>query len=586
MVSSPDSSTHLVEQTPANLAIQPATLPSWTPVPILPSWTPVPILPSWTPMPILPSSEAESSEDELNTFASPPKKIKASPKKHSSRPVASQTRRRLFDGVEVLVPSPRSPPLRRLTFTSLPKEKFLGVIINTSHLPQNLENVSLNNHSVPPSSSVSGPSSSGLESSTSLTSQNSAKPPSSASLASNSESTAGNVSLGGTNSLLAALNQTFEHHSTHPSSFHFNHASTVPSKILKPNRTKHSRNAKATITSSTYLPTSMTEIINTKPPRDEKKAVEQNPVTEDELAFVLDTQVAPLSLPGRGKLVDGLTTAALGPELAAGWGPLGSETKAERDRRLAVNLRFFKSDSDVSTGAIEPAAVPPRFRAHTFGRRSTNAMFVERLDEMFGVGGVDRGSTVSKPKGRSTARPKAPASRPLSRRGPRSYPVSPAPESVAVASSLVVSQQKSDLRQEEEVPEVERHEEEESSEAEGAAVQDQVEQQSEHAAYDESTVPSKDNMAMWAAAIYSLAKGKVDTSREKMEYISDVVRRVAASKEHADLELVQTTGLMLAMTYLADLEDAPFEEDFRVVAQAKEVVTSWKAAGLSADQSF
>lgn len=43
---------------------------------------------------------------------------------------------------------------------------------------------------------------------------------------------------------------------------------------------------------------------------------------------------------------------------------------------------------------------------------------------------------------------------------------------------------------------------------------------------------------------------------------------------------------MLAMTYLADLEDAPFEEDFRVVAQAKEVVTSWKAAGLSADQSF
>lgn len=62
MVSSPDLFTHLVEQTPANLAIQPE--PS----------------PAWTLLQRVPSSEADSSEDELNTFSSPSKKIKMSPK--------------------------------------------------------------------------------------------------------------------------------------------------------------------------------------------------------------------------------------------------------------------------------------------------------------------------------------------------------------------------------------------------------------------------------------------------------------------------------------------------------------------------
>lgn len=283
----------------------------------------------------------------------------------------------------------------------------MGLIINTPGLPQKLGNASLpmrstnqsrpeNNHSVPPSSSVSAPSSSGLDSNTSFTSQCSIKPPSSASLASTSEPTAGNVSLRGAYSLLEALNQTFEHHSRHPSSFLSNHASAIPPKTPKSNRAKLSRNAKAAITSSTYLhPSIATGFINSNLP---KQVVEQNLVTEDELDFVLNTQVAPLSLPGRGRIVDGLTAAVFGQKLEVGWGPLGSETKAERDRRLAVNLRFLKSGLDVSNGTTDPATVPPRFRAHTLGRRSTNSMFVERLDEMFGVGGLDRGNTALKPK--------------------------------------------------------------------------------------------------------------------------------------------------------------------------------------------
>ncbi|KAF7982339.1 hypothetical protein HWV62_29052 [Athelia sp. TMB] len=527
-------------------------------------------LPSWTPIQRPPSSEVESSEDELDTLASP------LPKQAGLLKLVQL----LFDAVELPAPSSTLPSANPPSTTVAQRTgKFLGVVIELAHPPHKLhlsiparpmdQHRALDIHSLPPSSPVTAsvpPSSSGFDTSTSF---NSLKPPSSLSMTSTADSISGKEADEEQPTQLTALNNTLQHLHQPPPSDSVTHPSSA-STTTSVARLAHARKAKVAIKSSPYPPPAV---------RLRTRKQEHIPFTEEDVDSLLGTEVAPLSLPGRAKGVNVETAANLGPELAAGWGPLGSETKSAKERRLATNLRFVKTEtlgSAIGTAVREPAWL----------RRKKSDVFVEHLEAMFGPGSVDRGSTSSKPKGRSTVKGRPQMSRRLlPQLGQRSRTVSP-PVSASAASIVPESRQSSShthggAEESEEEPH-ERQEEEESSEveAEHDAVQGVVvkstEPVSEQINVDGDAIPSEDDMAMWATAIHSLAKGKVETSREKMEYVGELVRRADVSKRHADLELVKGTDLLEVMQQLADLEDAPFEEELGVAARAKEVVKFWQ----------